>query len=149
MTTSERIKDIRQQKGLSQKELGKLLGVSQQMVGQWESPKANLTLDTITKIATVLNVNINDLLESPLDDSPLYKVFKNASPSDYPMGRRFINAELTIQIDDWQQVDIELVKKFKKLNEAGKTIAIERIEELTEIPRYTKKDEENIPDKDK
>ena len=64
------------------------------------------------------------------------------------MGRRFINAELTIQVDDWQQIDIESVKTFKKLNEAGKAIAIERIEELTEIQRYTQK-EKNVPAKDK
>ncbi len=145
MTTGERIKDIRQQKNLSQKELGRLLGVSQQMIGQWESATANLTLETISKIATALNVNINDLLESPLDDSPLYHYFKDDSISDNPIGRRYINAELTIQVDDWQQIDIELVKNFKKLNEAGKTIAIERVEELTEIPRYTKKGK---PDKE-
>ncbi len=145
MTTGERIKGIRQQKKLSQKELGRLLGVSQQMIGQWESATSNLTLETISKIATALNVNINDLLESSLDDSPLYHYFKDDNISDNPVGRRYINAELTIQVDDWQQIDIELVKKFKKLNESGKAIAIERVEELTEIPRYTKKEK---PDKE-
>ena len=49
-----------------------------------------------------------------------------------------INSQLTTQIHDWQQIDIELVKTFKKLNEDGKAAAVERIEELTEIPRYTK-----------
>ena len=44
-------------------------------------------------------------------------------------------------------IDIELVKKFKQLNEIGKAIAIERIEELSEIPRYTQK-ESNMPDKE-
>lgn len=132
---------------MTQKELGeKLGGIPQQQIGRWENGKSNPKLNTIQKIAAALSVNVNDLLESPLDDSSLYKVFKNASPSDYPMGRRFINAELTIQVDDWQQIDIELVKTFKKLNEAGKAIAIERIEELTEIPRYTQK-EENTPKK--
>ena len=98
-------------------------------------------LETIKKIADALNVNVNDLLESPLDDSPLYKTFKNANPSDYPIGKDFINAQLAKQVDDWEQIDIELVKTFKKLNETGKAVAIERVEELTEIPRYIQKEE--------
>ena len=130
------------QQNITQKELGeKLGGVPQQQIGRWENGKANPKLNTIQKIASALNVNVNDLLESPLDDSPLYHTFKDANISDYPVGKRFVNAELTIQVDDWQQIDIELVKTFKKLNESGKAIAIERIEELTEIPRYTQKEE--------
>ena len=37
MTIGDRIKKARQEKGLSQKELGRKLGVSQQMIGQWET----------------------------------------------------------------------------------------------------------------
>ena len=44
-------------------------------------------------------------------------------------------------MDDWDQIDIELVKTYKKLNENGKAVAIERVEELTEIPRYIQKEE--------
>ena len=88
-----------------------------------------------------------NLLGSLLDDSPLYQVLKNVDYSDSPVSRNFINAQLTIQVHDWEQIDIELVKKFKQLNEIGKAIAIERIEELSEIPRYTQK-ESNVPDKE-
>lgn len=138
MTIGERIKDCRKKAGLSQKELGKKLNVSQQHIAQYENDKRMPKLETISKIAAALKVNINDLLESPLDDSPLYHYIKDDNISDNPIGRRYINTELTIQVDDWQQIDIELVKSFKKLNEAGKAIAVERVEELTEIPRYTK-----------
>lgn len=133
---------------MTQKELGeKLGGISQQQIGRWENGKSNPKLNTIQKIAAALSVNVNDLLESPLDNSPLYRVLKNANPYDYPTSRRFINAELTIQVDDWEQIDIELIKIFKQLNEDGKAVAIERVEELTEIPRYTQK-EKNLPDKE-
>ena len=88
-----------------------------------------------------------DLLGSLLDDSPLYQVLKNVDHSDSLVSRNFINAQLTIQVHDWEQIDIELVKKFKQLNEIGKAIAIERIEELSEIPRYTQK-ESNVPDQE-
>lgn len=133
---------------MTQKELGeKLGGIPQQQIGRWENGKSNPKLNTIQKIAAALSVNVNDLLESPLNNSPLYRVLKNANPYDYPASRRFINAELTIQVDDWEQMDIELIKKFKQLNEDGKAVAIERVEELTEIPRYTR-NEKNLPDKE-
>lgn len=126
---------------MTQKELGeKLGGIPQQQIGRWENGKSNPKLNTLQKIAAALNVNVNDLLESPLDDSPLYKAFKNVNSSDYPIRKDFINAQLAKQVDDWEQIDIELVKKFKQLNETGKAIAIERVEELAEIPRYTQKE---------
>lgn len=125
---------------MTQKELGeKLGGVPQQQIGRWENGKSNPKLNTIQKIAAALSVNVNDLLESPLDDSPIYQVLKNVDCSDSPVSRNFINAQLTIQVHDWQQIDIELIKTFKKLNEDGKAVAIERVEELTEISRYTQK----------
>ncbi len=138
----EKIRYLRIQKNMTQKELGeKLGGIPQQQIGRWENGKSNPKLNTLQKIAAALSVNVNDLLESPLDDSPLYKAFKNANPSDYPIGNDFINAQLAKQVDDWEQIDIELVKTFKKLNENGKAVAIERVEELAEIPRYIQKEE--------
>ncbi len=137
----EKIRYLRIQKNMTQKELGeKLGGIPQQQIGRWENGKSNPKLNTLQKIAAALSVNVNDLLESPLDDSPLYKTFKNANPSDYPIGKDFINAQSAKQVDDWKQIDIELVKTFKKLNETGKAVAIERVEELTEIPRYIQKE---------
>lgn len=124
---------------MTQKELGaKLGGIPQQQIGRWENGKSNPKLNTLQKITAALSANVNDLPESPLDDSPLYQVLKNVDYSDSPVSRNFINSQLTTQIHDWQQIDIELVKTFKKLNEDGKAAAVERIEELTEIPRYTK-----------
>lgn len=138
----EKIRYLRIQKNMTQKELGeKLGGIPQQQIGRWENGKSNPKLNTLQKIAAALSVNVNDLLESPLDDSPLYKAFKNANPSDYPIGKDLINAQLAKQVDDWEQIDIELVKTFKKLNENGKAVAIERVEELSEIPRYIQKEE--------
>lgn len=66
MTIGEQIKKIRKEKGLSQKELGKLLGVSQQMIGQYESPNSNLKLDTIKKISSVLKIDYNELIKKDI-----------------------------------------------------------------------------------
>ena len=139
MNIGDTMRNIRKQKGMTLQQLADILGCSQQNISQYESGKRTPKLKTVQKIADALNVNVNDLLESPLDDSPIYQVLKNVDCPDSPVSRNFINSQLTTQIHDWQQIDIELVKTFKKLNEDGKAAAVERIEELTEIPRYTKK----------
>lgn len=68
MTIGEQIKQIRQKKGLSQKKLGEILGVSQQMIGQYENPYSNLKLETIRKIADALNVDYTEIIQANLYD---------------------------------------------------------------------------------
>lgn len=57
----KRIKEIRKQKGLTQKELGIRLGVSQAVIAQYESGKRNPKIETLRRIAEVLNVPISEL----------------------------------------------------------------------------------------
>lgn len=150
MDVGKKIRNIRIHRGMTQKELGeKLGGVSQQQIGRWENGKVNPKINTIQKIATALNVNINELLQSPLDDSPLYRVAEENDRLDSPFWKDFFNSKLTRQVDNWQQIDIELIKAFKKLNESGKAIAIERVTELTEISRYTNNPEQSSDNENK
>lgn len=62
MNFGESIKRIRKEKGLTQKELGEKLGISQAAIGQFESNKANPKMETMQKIADALNVSLNDLV---------------------------------------------------------------------------------------
>ncbi len=147
MNIGDNMRNIRKQKSMTLQQLADILGCSQQNISQYESGKRTPKLKTVQKIADALNVNVNDLLENPLDDSPVYKAYKNTDSLDSPLAKDFTNKKIVSQIDNWQQIDIELIKTFKKLNEDGKTVAIERVEELAEIPRYTQK-ESNVPDKE-
>ena len=62
MTIGERIKKARKNKGWSQSELGQVLGVSQQMIAQFENSKRRPKLETLDKIASALDVGVLDLL---------------------------------------------------------------------------------------
>ena len=62
MTIGERIKNARKDKGWSQSELGKALGVSQQMIAQFENSRKNPKIETLDKIASALGVSVIDLL---------------------------------------------------------------------------------------
>lgn len=58
----ERIYALRKAKGLSQKELGALLDVSNKAVSKWETGAAIPKTETIIKLASVLDVSVEELL---------------------------------------------------------------------------------------
>lgn len=59
----EKIKELRDKKGLTQEELGKLIGVSNQTISGWERGRTELDISKIEKLCRALDTNINELLE--------------------------------------------------------------------------------------
>ena len=59
MTVGQNIKHIREAKGMSQKKLGEILGVSQQMIGQYENSNNSLKLSTLEKNISSLKCVLN------------------------------------------------------------------------------------------
>jgi len=117
MGVGERIKEFRKKKGLTQAELGALLGVSQQMIGQFENSLTPPKIETLQKIASALNVPVTQLIPlSPSTEQP------DEIPLTCPMSSEALK---------------KLTLYFNKLNDTGKEKALERIEELTEIAKYT------------
>lgn len=62
MTTGQRIRAVRKEQGLTQKELGELLGVSASAVGQFETNKKPPKIETLDRIAVALQVPITYLI---------------------------------------------------------------------------------------
>lgn len=56
MSLGEKIRKYRKERGFTQKSLGKLVGISEAMVRQYELGLRNPKIDTLQKIAAVLNV---------------------------------------------------------------------------------------------
>ncbi len=117
MTTGELIKAARKKAGMTQAQLAEKLGISYVGVSQWENDLRNPKLDTLQRIAAALGVPVQDL------------------------------------ISDWEAVDKEEFKRvfiygegikdridaaLDRLNDEGQEKAAERVEELTEIPKYQK-----------
>lgn len=151
MTIGDQIKKIRLEKGLSQKELGKKLGVSQQMIGQWETDKSNPKRETIEKIANALNVSPeildrrNDTIffgdyfvtrEQVEDEN--YKPIIDLLKKQQRVNSKLDGDTLLPTEDAFNQVRQNiLLSSFNKLNGVGKDKAIEDVENLTYNPRYT------------
>lgn len=64
MSLSQKLKDLRKAKGLSQAALADILGLTQQAIGKWERNKAMPDYDTLKKIASYFNVTTDYLIGS-------------------------------------------------------------------------------------
>lgn len=64
-TTGELIKSLRKEKGMTQEELGHLLGVNRAAVNKMENgTTVNFKRDTLIKLSKVFNISVTDLLQS-------------------------------------------------------------------------------------
>lgn len=77
MTIGENIRRIRKERGLTQKELGELLNMTQAAIGQFENDKTSPKTETIEKIASALSVTPADLMKG----NPLWEEFDKVSES--------------------------------------------------------------------
>jgi len=62
MTTGEKIRKLRKEKGLTQKRLGELCGINEANIRKYELGNQNPKLSTIRKIADALNASLDDLI---------------------------------------------------------------------------------------
>lgn len=65
-----RLKELRKSKGLTQAELGSLLGVSQNTYSYWEREKVRIDNDSLAKLASIYDVTM-DYLMGRTDEQPL------------------------------------------------------------------------------
>jgi transcriptional regulator with XRE-family HTH domain len=59
------IKQTRQQRHLTQEELGKLIGVQKAQISRLENNASNVTMDTLLKVFTALKAKIKLQVELP------------------------------------------------------------------------------------
>lgn len=124
MPTGEKIRMIRLEKGITQKQLAKLLNTSQQNLAQYESGKRKPKIETLHKIAYALNVPVTELVESDVLQlsNDIIELFSGSTTFKY--------------LADCTQID----NLYCQLNGKGQKKAIEQVELLTKIPEYTQKE---------
>lgn len=155
MTIGEKIREIRKEKGISQKELGTLLGVSQQMIGQYENSSREPKIETLRKIAAALKVKLSDFLEvgQIIEE---YNPVDNTTDTIVKMEDEIIQGKIissfTFNADTYSNEELllterekRLVEYFRLLNNKGQDKALEDVELYTLIDTLRKRDD--IPDK--
>lgn len=121
-TVGERIKELRKEKGLTQKQLGELSGLSTTQIGHYEQGFRKPKIDTMNKIARALGVSITALntfdFEKISDD--------NLKKMDDETLQKTINEfnqyeSVNHEIGEWitQLQDESFQKTVNKLDELG------------------------------
>ena len=132
MTLGQKIRQARQGRKITQKELAARIGKSFSSVQKYEMDLATPPLETIEKIALSLGVPFLAFI----DDRVKYLGVDES-------GVTFDISMLEDKDDDDDEnalVRLDEIKfLLRRLNERGRDKAVERIEELTEIPRYQAK----------
>lgn len=90
MNFAERLKKVRQEKGLSQSDLAKSAGIHYTQIGRYENKGARPAADILAKIATALGVSSDylmngtaeDVANDTLTDKDLLKQFKTIEQMD-------------------------------------------------------------------
>jgi transcriptional regulator with XRE-family HTH domain len=139
MKIGEKIRIIRKRKGLTQKELGERLGVSDMSVRRYENAE-NMQIDTLEKIANALNVPIGAFIVS----SPYQKaksIYDNNLQKD---SYDEIVKQLMIFFDNMTDDERDHLFDFLQiyyqvLNNEGKERLFEYMHDLVKIPEYRNK----------
>lgn len=76
MTAGEQIKAARKKAGLTQRQLGKKLGISYQAVAQWENDLRNPKIESLRAIANALGVPARDLTGAMIEKTKETSVFE-------------------------------------------------------------------------
>lgn len=144
-----RIKKLRIEKGFSQKEMATITGIPYSTYSNYENNNREPNLEQLKKIATALNIELTEFFiidnneekivdVSKLNSSEQLEILKEYGLKKPMLIKNLMTGE-TYEVG-FKMQDI-LVGHFNKLNSEGKKEAVKRVEELTEIPRYTKPDE--------
>ena len=115
MNIGTRLKELRVEKGLNQKELASYLNITQQTYSDYETGRTNPDIETLIRISTVFETSIDYLL-SREDDLGVIHVYPQTDKLD------------TLTADEQKLID--RLRKNPPLN------ATEWIELYSELPRY-------------
>ena len=114
MTVGENIKRMRIEKGMTQKELGKMCNIAESAIRRYELGGANPKFETIQKIAAALSVDPFSLYSFEMASEALEK--------------------------GMNQKEDKLLDNYRQLNTSGQQKADNYVEDLTKIPEYRKEE---------
>ncbi len=140
MSIGDNIKRLRNEKGLTQKQLGDLCGMADSAIRRYENGGSNPKFGTVQKIAAALQVSVSELYPAEINareieikehqKEQLLEVLRIICGKDEIEDDRIV-----IRTESSQE---DLLAAYSKLNFPGRYEALKRVKELTEIPKYRK-----------
>lgn len=136
VTTGEKIRLIRTEQGLTQKQLGVMAGIAEPTIRRYELGKLNPKLDTLDKIADALGVGALVLL--PDDDRDRFIETAEIIRAEITSEFKDILDPVSNLDYDGQQRAIQCLNALTTLNSVGQEKAVDQITELTKMPQFQK-----------
>jgi transcriptional regulator with XRE-family HTH domain len=154
-STSVRLKRLMEERGLKQVDIINKcepyckkysVKLTKNYLSQYVSGKVEPGQHTLSVLSMALNVSEAWLmgydvpkkrnLMPPLSENPVLRaIYSDPNYKDSDIADEFVNKKL-IEALNLETIDIEMIMEFKKLNNEGKREAINRIVELTFVPKY-------------
>lgn len=140
------IRRARKAAGITQEQLAKSLGINRATLSRYETGEIEPPISQLLNIASILRTSLQELLGLEYGEGTLFSV--KLSPEmiealNFPSGVDTLttsNPELMLKIvTEFTRQSAEKVRlniAFDSLNSDGQKKALERVVELTEIPRY-------------
>lgn len=132
-TLGENIKNVRIKKGMTQEELATALNTTKATISRYELDRRKPDIEQLQSIAAVLGVHEIALLPDQDHES-----LALAWTMEWIAKNRDEVIPIDVTPDEENPWELNLLEAFEKLNLDGQIIAVERVEELTEIPKYKK-----------
>ena len=126
------IRKQRKAQGLTLEALGEKMGISGSLVGQYERGVVNPKYETILRFAEALNVEPREILGKAFMDVIGPEEKRALAEADELTEVRLYYSGKVVSVTAEEQ----LMEAFSELNVDGKRVAIERVRELTDIPKY-------------
>lgn len=141
MTTGQIIRQLREERGMTQETLAELMGYSHKSsINKIEMGKADLPQSKLVQFAKILGVTPCELLGY---DEP----HRPATEEDLKRWDEKFNAHNQLQSEtalieqiqkQYGKAAVKLLHLFTGLNDTGKEKAVENLEDLTAIQKYIK-----------
>ena len=121
----EGIRNARKAAKITQEELAKQVGINRATLSKYESGVIEPSISQLQKIAECLGLNSwADIVGEQLVNQKMTELLFHLGPGEKPTEKM------------WSILAIDAALDL--LNESGQQKAVERVEELTEIPKYQK-----------
>lgn len=134
------IREARKAAGLTQNELARFMDINRATLSKYESGAIVPPIQKLQRMAIELEIDPAAFIKSYFEET-----FPNTSKNQFEIwqeAKKFGSDELVQQVLAYgyrvSEDEIKLINFYWNLNLEGRKKAIERIEELTEIPKYQK-----------
>lgn len=132
MSIGDNIKKLRKEKDYTQKQLAEMSGIATITLQQYELGKRTPQTEQLIKLSSALQVDINSLLED--SDNTMLKAMKSSNSPLYEDYKKYLLSH-SVELEN---IDIEFINDFHKLNSTGQKRLLEYLSDLLKIEEFKK-----------